>query len=56
MGVPVATTGATDIVTGLNVVGASVVTGFAVGEFVVAYNSNSSRQGEYTAVRKRCPS
>ena len=44
MGVPVATTGANVIVTGLDVVGASVATGVAVvGEFV-AYNTRSSRQ------------
>ena len=40
MGAPVATTGANVIVTGLDVVGASVATGVAVvGEFV-AYNTH----------------
>ena len=44
MGVPVATTGANVIVTGLDVVGASVATGVAVvGEFV-AYNIHHDKK------------
>ena len=47
MGVPVATTGANVIVTGLDVVGASVATGVAVvGEFV-AYNTREHEKRTY---------
>lgn len=47
MGAPVATTGANVIVTGLDVVGASVATGVAVvGEFV-AYNTREHEKRTY---------